>query len=146
MGRRQTSRVCFVEGLTIEGMETTYGFAADGVVLVHAVFTAFVVAGGLLLWRIPCVVWVHLPALTWGVAIEWSGAVCPLTYLEQWIRAQGSLEVYPGDFVARYIMPVLYPTGLTREVQLLLGTGLLVFNVIVYATWWRSGRRSRRKH
>ena len=114
MGRRQTSRVCFVEGLTVEGMETTYGFAADGVVLVHAVFTAFVVAGGLLLWRVPRVVRVHLPALTWGVAIEWSGAVCPLTYLEQWIRAQGSLEVYPGDFVARYILSLIHISEPTR--------------------------------
>ena len=124
-----------------------YGFLADLVVGLHAAFVVFVAVGGLLVWKAPRLAWLHLPAVTWGVGIEWTGAICPLTPIEVWLR-QGAGEVgYQGDFVGQYVMPWLYPGGLTRELQIGLGMGALIFNLIVYGCWirarWLGSRRSR---
>jgi hypothetical protein len=110
----------------------TYGLLADLVVLLHAGFVLFVVFGGLLVWRWGGLAWVHLPAAAWGVAIEWSGAICPLTPLENRFRGFAGEETYAGDFVARYVMPILYPAGLTRTAQVVLGMLAIAINVAVY--------------
>jgi hypothetical protein len=115
---------------------------ADLVVLLHAAFVLFVLAGGLLLLRWPKVAWLHIPAAVWGVIVELTGWVCPLTPLENWLRARAGAEVYAGDFVARYVVPTLYPEGLTRNSQLLLGAGALLLNATIYALVLR--RRARR--
>lgn len=118
------------------------GWLADLVVVVHFLFIAFVVGGALLLFRWPRVAWVHLPAAAWGVFVEWSGRICPLTPLENSLRRTAGEAGYGGGFVERYLLPVIYPAGLTPAVQLWLGVFVLVLNVVVYAIWWRSRRAS----
>ena len=114
---------------------------ADGVVLLHLAFVLFVLFGGLLALRWPRAAWAHIPAAAWGVAIEFFGWICPLTPLENDLRARAGRESYEGDFIGRYLLPVIYPEGLTREVQLLLGTGALLLNVAIYWMVLRRGRR-----
>jgi len=109
-----------------------YRLLADVVVAVHLGFVLFVVAGGFLILRWPRTAWVQLPAALWGVLVEWSGWVCPLTPLENWLRAEGGAAGYAGGFVERYLLPVLYPASLTRGTQVLLGATALVVNLIAY--------------
>ena len=109
-------------------------------VLVHFAFVAFVVLGGLLALRWPRAAWVHLPAAAWGAWIEFAGWICPLTPLEVRLRRLGGEAGYAGGFVEHYILPVLYPAGLTREVQIGLGVFVLVLNVVVYWVVWRRRR------
>jgi hypothetical protein len=106
---------------------------ADLVVAVHGAFVLFVVFGGLLVLRWPRAAWGHVPAAAWGAAIELAGWVCPLTPLENRLRAIAYEPGYSGDFVARYIFPVLYPEGLTREIQITLGLAVLLVNAWIYA-------------
>ena len=121
-----------------------YWFLADVVVVIHLGFVLFVVAGGFLVLRWPRVAWVHLPAATWGVLVEWSGWICPLTPLENWLRAHGGAAGYAGGFVEHYLVPVLYPASLTRGIQVLLGATVLVVNVIAYALVFARMTASRR--
>ncbi|WP_316151839.1 DUF2784 domain-containing protein [Cupriavidus sp. BIC8F] len=113
---------------------------ADLVVIVHGLFILFVVAGGLLVLRWPRVAWLHLPAAAWGVLIEWSGWICPLTPLENTLRQAAGQAGYSGGFVERYLLPLIYPAGLTPAVQLWLGAVVLAVNLAVYALWWRRRR------
>ncbi|WP_454711475.1 DUF2784 domain-containing protein [Cupriavidus nantongensis] len=113
---------------------------ADLVVIVHGLFIVFVVAGGLLALRWPRVAWLHLPAAVWGVLIEWSGWICPLTPLENLLRRAAGQAGYSGGFVERYLLPLIYPAGLTPAVQLWLGLVVLAVNVAIYALWWRRRR------
>jgi len=115
--------------------------AADAVVLVHALFVVFVAAGALLLWRWPRIAWLHAPAAAWGVFVEWSGTVCPLTPLENRLREQAGGAGYGGGFVEHYVLPWLYPVGLTTGTQLVLGAGVVIVNVVLYALWLRRRRR-----
>ena len=86
----------------------------------------------MLRWR--WIAWLHLPAALWGAIVEFTGWICPLTPLENWLRAQGGETSFNSDFIAQYLLPILYPGDLTRGIQLLLGTGVVVLNVAVY--WW----------
>jgi hypothetical protein len=108
---------------------------------VHGAFVLFVGLGGLLTlcWR--RLAWAHAPAVCWGVAIECSGATCPLTPLENWLRTRSGRPAYAGGFVQQYVEPVLYPAGLTGELQIVLGALALAVNVPIY--WWLV-RRARR--
>jgi len=120
-----------------------YRIAADLVVLLHALFVLFVVLGGLLVLRRPRLAWLHLPCAAWGVWIEWSGGICPLTPLENGLRGLGGERGYAGGFVEHYVVPALYPEALTREMQLGFGAGILLLNLAVYGVLlWRRGRRS----
>lgn len=119
-----------------------YGIAADLVVLLHFAFILFVVLGGLLLLKWPRLAWLHLPAALWGALIEFTGWICPLTPLENWLREIGGASGYSGGFVEQYILVLIYPAGLTREIQLFLGLGVLVLNAAIYALWWRRIRVS----
>jgi len=116
---------------------------ADLVVLLHFAFVAFVVAGGLLVLRWPRLAWLHLPAAAWGAAVEFFGWICPLTPLEGALRDAGGASPAGGDFVARYLLPLLYPAGLTADIQMLLGSGVLVINAAIYG--WVLRRRSARR-
>ena len=120
-----------------------YSLLADGVVVVHFAFAGFVVMGGLFAWRWPWLRWVHVPAVAWGVGIEWSGAVCPLTPWENWLRQEAGEVGYTGDFLGRYLAPLLYPAGLTRTGQVILGCLALAINVGAYTWPWYRSRRSR---
>ncbi|MGH9350506.1 MAG: DUF2784 domain-containing protein [Vicinamibacterales bacterium] len=113
---------------------------ADLVVMLHFAFVAFVVGGGLLALHWPRVAWVHVPTAAWGALIEFAGWICPLTPLENRLRQQAGEDAYTGDFVARYILPVLYPEGLTREVQVTLGAGVVLLNAAIYAVAVRRAR------
>ena len=110
-----------------------YRGLADLVLVVHLAFVLFVVFGGLLALRWPRVAWVHVPVALYGATIEFVGFICPLTPLEIWLRRRGGEAGYEGGFIEHYIMAALYPTGLTREIQLALGVGVLLLNAIVYA-------------
>ena len=114
---------------------------ADVLVLVHVAFVVFVTLGGLLVLRWPRVMWLHVPAAVWGVLVEFTGWICPLTPLENRFRAAAD-ERYQGDFIAHYILPALYPEGLTRGDQLLFGGIALGVNAAIYALVYRRHRRS----
>ena len=109
-----------------------YGLLADLTVLLHAAFILFAVLGGLLAVRWPRIAWLHLPAVAWAAFIEFSGRICPLTPLENHYRELAGESGYTGGFIEHYILPVIYPAGLTRNIQLGLGLGVLVVNIVAY--------------
>ena len=116
--------------------------AADAVVVVHLLFILFVLGGGLLVLRWPRLAFLHLPAAAWGVAVELLHLYCPLTPLENQLRQAAGQAGYDGGFVEHYLIPLIYPAGLTPQIQLWLGAVVLVINVPVYL-WllWRLLRR-----
>lgn len=111
---------------------------ADLVVLVHLAFVVFAILGGLLAVRWRRLVWIHVSAVLWAAIIEFSGWICPLTPLENWLRQKGGEVGYRSDFVARYLLPVLYPEALTRELQIALGIAVIVVNLAIYSWVLRS--------
>jgi hypothetical protein len=115
---------------------------ANLIVLLHFAFVIFVVLGGLLALRWPRIVWLHVPAVIWGALIEFTGWICPLTPLENRLRRASGGASYEGDFIAQYILPALYPHGLTRRDQLVLGGIALAVNVAIYALVLVRHRRS----
>ena len=117
-----------------------YRVLADLVLVLHLGFVLFVVLGGLLVVRWPRLAWVHIPAAVWGVLIEYSGWICPLTPLENSFRVKGGDAGYSGGFIQHYIQPLLYPNGLTRGTQLVLGSIVLVLNLAAYAMVFHSRR------
>jgi len=114
---------------------------ADALVIMHLLFVAFVMAGGFLLVRWPKLVWLHLPAAAWGAFIEFAGGVCPLTPLENHLRLLGGESAYSGDFVERYLLPILYPENLALPVQQVLGGVVVAVNLAAYALAYRVWRR-----
>jgi len=109
-----------------------YQFLADLVVIIHFLFIVFGLLGGLLvLWR-KWIVLLHLPAAVWMVGIAFLCWICPLTYLEDQLRSMGGMTGYKGEFVEYYLIPLIYPYGLTHEIQIVLGMGALGINVLIY--------------
>lgn len=117
-----------------------YLLLADTILLLHLAFILFVVLGGLLVARHPRVAWLHLPAVAWGAAVELSGSLCPLTPLENHFRARAGEAAYTGDFIGEYLLAAIYPAGLPREIQIGLGLGALVLNLLVYRRLLRRRR------
>ena len=115
----------------------TYRLLADATVAFHLVFIAFVVVGGFLVLRRPWVAWLHLPAVAWVAWLELTGAICPLTPLENTLRTRAGEEGYAGGFIDHYLIPIIYPPGLTSQTQTLLGIAVIVLNAIVYLRAWR---------
>ena len=113
-------------------------WGADLVVLIHSLFVVFVVFGGLLVLYRRFFLWLHLPAAIWGFLIEVRGWICPLTYLENHLRRLAGQAGYSGGFVEHYVIPVLYPQDLTRNLQFLLAAFVVVVNLAAYG-WvlWR---------
>lgn len=109
-----------------------YRLLADAVVVVHGLFIVFVVLGGFLAWRRRWMAWLHVPAAVWGVLIEYRGWVCPLTPLENALRARAGIAGYGGGFIEHYLVPLIYPAGLTPTRQVVLGTFALAVNVLAY--------------
>jgi len=114
-----------------------YRLLANAVVSIHALFILFVVLGGFLAWRRILVAAVHIPCAIWGVLIEYRGWICPLTPLENALRAKAGQQGYSGGFIEHYLMPTIYPSGLTPRVQALLGTFVLVVNAFAYTVLLR---------
>jgi len=119
-------------------------FLADALVVAHLLFVAFVMAGGFLLLRWKRLAWTHLPAAAWAAYIEFSGGICPLTPLENRLRALSGESVYSGGFVERYLLPILYPENLTWPLQWVLGGLVVAVNLVAYALAYRVWRRKAR--
>lgn len=118
------------------------GALADLIVLLHFSFVLFVIFGGLLILKWRRVVWLHLPAVVWGAMIEFTGWICPLTPLENWLREFGDGNRYESGFLDHYVIPLLYPAHLTREWQILLGSAVIVINFTIYFVVFFQTRKS----
>ncbi len=119
-----------------------YLLLADVLVVLHSAFIVFVVAGALTVYRWPKMAWAHIPCALWGAWIEVTGGICPLTPIEVRFRRTGGAEGYTGSFIEHYLVPVMYPSGLTRAHQLVLGGLVVVVNLGAYGfLLWRRARR-----
>lgn len=107
--------------------------AADLVVLLHFGFILAVLFGGLLVLRWRKLFWLHLPIAFWGALIEFSGWICPLTPLENRLRHLAGEKGYGSGFIEEYLLPIIYPAELTRQLQLMLGVGVVLINLLIYA-------------
>lgn len=121
-----------------------YRVLADVMVVLHLLFIVFVAAGGFLVWRWRKLAWVHVPAFLWGAGIEILGFVCPLTYLENYFRIEGSRDGYATSFVEHYLLPLIYPgllfpAGFPRAGFIAIGVFVLLLNAVIYWRLWRSG-------
>ena len=118
-----------------------YSVAADALVILHLAFIVFVMLGGLLLlkWRWPILL--HLPAVVWGILLELRGWLCPLTPLEQHFRTLAGETGYSGGFVQHYLLPLIYPAGLTRDVQTILAMIVIATNLVIYTVVYVKYRR-----
>ena len=106
---------------------------ADIIVVIHLLFILFVIFGGILVYYKKWVIWLHLPAVIWGIFIEISGWICPLTPLENYFRFRANEIEYQESFIEHYLIPIIYPQGLTRDVQIILGVLVILMNGIIYA-------------
>jgi hypothetical protein len=114
---------------------------AELIVILHLLFIVFAMFGGLLVIKWPRLVWLHIPVVAWGALTEFLGLICPLTPLEIWLRQQAGADPYQGEFISHYLVPLIYPPGLTPGMQWLLGGGLLIFNILIYAWVYRRGHQ-----
>ena len=112
---------------------------ANLVVVVHGLSIVFIVLGGFLTWRWRGLAWVHVPFGVWGAVIEYAGWVCPLTPLENYLRAKAGLAGYSGGFIEHYVLPLMYPAGLTPRVQFVLGTVVVAVNAVAYGGYFLRG-------
>lgn len=120
-----------------------YQILADILVVLHFVFICFVIVGGLLVLRWQWLALIHLPVVLWGALVELMSWVCPLTPLENWLRRAAGGQGYSGGYIEHYLIPIIYPGGLTHEIQMILGGFVIVINVIIYTVVFR--RYSRRQ-
>ena len=119
-----------------------YRLLADFVVILHLAFVGFALFGALLALKWKRIVWLHLPAALWAAAIEFGGWICPLTPLEISLRGKAGETGYRSGFIEHYLLPVLYPAGLTREVQYVLGAIVLAVNFAGYAWLWHRWQKN----
>jgi hypothetical protein len=123
-----------------------YSLMADAVVVFHLLFIVFVLSGALLVLRWRGWIWLHLPAVAWGMAVEFLHMYCPLTPLENALRLKAGSAGYEGDFLGHYLIPLIYPAGLTPQIQIALGAVVLVVNISAYLIVllrWRRQRKGR---
>lgn len=125
-----------------------YRLAADAVLLLHLAFIVFALLGAAIAVRWRWLILVHLPAAAWGFFVEISGRICPLTYAENYLRIKAGQSGYTESFIEHYLLAIIYPAGLTREIQFVLASVVVVVNVAIYA-WlffsWRVSNRTRRR-
>ena len=121
-----------------------YSFFSDIVIVLHFLYVVFALVGGVLSiwWR--KIVWLHLPLALWAAFISFVGWVCPLTFLENWLRIKGGGTAYSEGFIAKYIEPILYPASLTHCHQVVLGIIVIVLNLAIYGYIFSSNIRQRR--
>jgi len=106
--------------------------AADIILIIHFAFILFVIFGALLFFVTTKIIFIHLPALIWGSYIELTNSICPLTYLENWFLHKANLTTYSEGFIQNYLVPIVYPTNLTKDTQIYLGIALIVINIVLY--------------
>ena len=109
-----------------------YELFANFTVIIHLIFILFVVFGGLLFFIFSKIIFIHIPALLWGIYIELTNYICPLTYLENWLLYKGGLTTYSNNFINNYILPIIYPEGLKTEIQIYFGITLVIINILIY--------------
>ena len=109
-----------------------YELFANLTLIVHLLFILFVIFGGLLFFFFSKILYIHLPALLWGIYIEFTNSVCPLTYLENWLLYKGELTTYSDGFINNYLLQIVYPVGLTTSIQIYLGISLIIINILIY--------------
>ena len=119
-----------------------YEFFANLTLISHLIFILFVVFGGLIFFIFPKIIYMHLPALLWGIYIELTNSVCPLTYLENWFLYKGELSTYSNDFINNYLYPIIYPEGLNAEIQIYLGISLIVINILIYGLIYKNLKKN----
>jgi len=110
-----------------------YSFLADIVTIIHLLFILFVIFGGFLVLKWRWIIYFHIPAAVWGALIEFKGWICPLTPWENQLRQAGGEAGYSGGFIEHYLIPVIYPDELTRQLQFILGVFVIVINIAIYS-------------
>ena len=110
-----------------------YELAAKLTLIVHFAFILFVVFGALLFFVATKIIFIHFPALIWGSYIELTNSICPLTYLENWFLHKANLTTYSEGFIQNYLVPIVYPVSLTKDLQIYIGIALIVINIVIYA-------------
>lgn len=128
--------------VVVEASGLPYGLLADAVVVIHGLYIVFVVLGALLALRWSWVLWLHAPAALWGAWVELAGEVCPLTPVENRFRRLAGSGGYEGSFIETYLLPLIYPGALTREIQVGLGLFVVAVNVVLYGWVLRRSARA----
>jgi len=118
-----------------------YELFANLTLIIHFTFILFVIFGGLLFFIFSKIIYIHLPALLWGIYIELTNSVCPLTYLENWFLYKAELTTYSNSFINYYLFPIIYPGGLNNEIQIYLGMLLVVINILIYGLIYKNFKR-----
>ena len=118
-----------------------YELFANLTLIAHLIFILFVIFGGLLFFIFSKVLYIHLPALLWGIYIELTNSVCPLTYFENWFLNKAELATYSNGFINKYLYPIIYPEGLTNNTQIYLGITLIVINILIYGFIFKNFQR-----
>jgi hypothetical protein len=119
-----------------------YRAAADAILATHLAFVLFAVFGALLILRWPRLAWLHIPAVVWASFVEFNGTICPLTPLEVILRRQAGEAGYGGGFIEHYVVSLLYPEGLARDTQTMLGAIVVVINAAIYIVAFMRRRAS----
>ena len=118
-----------------------YELFANLTLITHFIFILFVIFGGLFFFISSRIIYIHLPALLWGIYIELTNSVCPLTHLENWFLYKGDLATYSNDFINNYFFLIIYPEGLTNEIQIYLGVSLIVINILIYGIIYKNFKK-----
>ena len=118
-----------------------YELLANLTLVTHLIFILFVIFGGMLFFFFSKIIYIHIPSLLWGIYIEFTNSVCPLTYLENWFLYKGELSTYSNDFINNYLFPIIYPEGLTAEIQNYLGVSLIVVNILIYLSIFKNFKK-----
>lgn len=119
-------------------MTKLYGIAADLVFILHLLFVLAVIFGGFLVWRWPRLAWIHLPIVAWGFTVEVTGMTCPLTPLEKELLVLAGEQGYQGSFIGNYLVPIIYPAGLTPAVRMIFSIAIAAVNIAIYFLLWRN--------
>ena len=119
-----------------------YQYAADALVLIHLLFILFVIFGGILVFKWHWLAWLHIPAALWGSVVVTAGWICPLTPFENQLRQSAGNEGYSGTFIEHYVIPVIYPSGLNREIFIAMGIGMFLVNLAIYFILIRRKKKS----
>ncbi len=109
-----------------------YEFLATFTLIIHFLFILYVILGGLLFFIKPGALYFHIPAFLYGVYVEFTQSICPLTYLENFFLSKAKIETYSTSFIQNYLIPVIYPVNLTKELQTTLGVLLIIINLVIY--------------
>ena len=119
-----------------------YELFANLTLITHLMFILFVIFGGLLYLIFSKIIYIHLPALLWGIYVELTNSICPLTYLENWFLNKGNLTTYSNNFISNYIFPIIYPNSLTAEIQIYLGVSLIIINILIYSLIFKNLKKN----